>query len=221
MTFGAPSPNMLIVGIVKHARVSSLEQDSKEGFYYLPLSQAPSPQLQIAIRTRADAKTAAASIQSAMRQVDPNVAVYDFQWMQQRVDASLVGRRFLVVLLSTFAGLALLLAAIGLYGVISYGVRMRVRELGIRMALGAKRGDVLRLVIGQGMALAASGLVLGLIGTLGAGRVLESMLFATHLYHPVTLLATSLILSATVFLASYLPARRASKLDPMRTLREE
>jgi len=126
-----------------------------------------------------------------------------------------------VVLLSTFAGLALLLAAIGLYGVISYGVHMRVRELGIRMALGAGRADVLRLVLHRGMELAAAGLVLGVVATFLAGRVLSSMLYATRLFNPLTLLATASLLTATVLLASFLPARRASKLDPMRTLREE
>jgi len=156
-----------------------------------------------------------------VRQVDPNQAIYDMETLQQRIDSSLVGRRFLMVLLSVFAGLALLLSALGLYGVISYGVHMRLRELGIRMALGAGRSAVLRLVLRRGIELAAAGLILGVIATFLAGRVLSSLLFATSLFHPLTLLATSSLLAATILLASYLPARRASRLDPMQTLREE
>jgi predicted permease len=210
-----------IVGIVKHARVSSLEQDNKEGFYYLPLSQAPARGLDIVVRTKANPTSMADAIRNAVRQVDSNQAVYDLQTMEQRIDSSLVSRKFVVVLLSVFAGLALLLAAIGLYGVISYGVHMRVRELGIRMALGAGRGDVLRLVLRRGIELAMAGLAVGVVATFLAGRVLSSMLYATNLFNPLTLLATASLLTATVLLASYLPARRAARLDPIRTLREE
>ena len=212
---------MTIVGVVKHARVSSLEQDNKEGFYYLPISQSPSHGIDIVVRTNANPRSMSDAIRNAVRQVDSNQAVYDLRTMDELIDSSLVSRKFVVVLLSIFAGLALLLSALGLYGVISYGVHMRRRELGIRMALGAGRSDVLALVLRRGMELAIAGLAIGLIATFIAGRVLSSMLFATSLFNPMTLLATSALLAATVLLASYLPARRASKLDPMRTLREE
>jgi predicted permease len=221
ITFDPKQPPITIVGLVKHARVSSLEQDNKEGIYYLPLSQSPSRGLDIVVRTGANPSSMADAIRNAVRQVDSNQAVYDLRTLDQLIDTSLVSRRFIVVLLSMFAGLALLLSAIGLYGVISYGVHMRMRELGIRMALGAGRSDVLALVLRRGMEMAGAGLVIGLLATFVAGRVLSSMLFATSLFHPMTLLATSALLAATVLLASYLPARRASKLDPMRTLREE
>jgi predicted permease len=222
INFGDPKqPNITIVGLVAHARVSSLEQDNKEGFLYLALAQAPSSVLDIVVRTGANPTSMTDAIRNAVRQVDPNQAVYDLQAMQQRIDTSLVSRKFIVVLLSIFAGLALLLSALGLYGVISYGVHMRSRELGIRMALGAGRSNVLALVLRRGMEMAAAGLVIGLFATFLAGRVLSSMLFGTSLFHPMTLLATSALLAGTVLLASYLPARRASKLDPMRTLREE
>jgi ABC-type antimicrobial peptide transport system permease subunit len=132
-----------------------------------------------------------------------------------------MGRRFLVVLLSVFAGLALLLAAIGLYGVITYTVRLRTRELGIRMALGAQPADVLRLILSKGARLAGVGLVLGFAATFVLGRTLSSLLYQVTLFNPVTLILTSLLLSATVLFASYLPARRAARVDPVEALRYE
>ncbi|MEO8725062.1 MAG: ABC transporter permease [Acidobacteriaceae bacterium] len=216
-----PPITITIVGVVEHARKSSLESDNNEGFYYLPIAQSPRDTLQIVARTKGNPENLKAAIQNAVHAVDPNQAVYDFKSMEQRVDESLVGRRFLVVLLSIFAGLALLLAALGLYGVISYGVRLRVRELGLRMALGAQRGDVLRLVIKGGMQLAVIGIGIGLAATFLAGQAIASMLYKTSVYNPLTLIETAVLLTLVVLLASYLPARRASRLDPMRTLREE
>jgi putative ABC transport system permease protein len=169
----------------------------------------------------ADPESLVSSMQRAVGAVDASLPLYDLKTMEQRVDESLTGRRFLVLLLSAFAGLALLLAAVGLYGVISYSVRMRTRELGIRMALGAQRTDVMGLILGKGMQLAATGLVLGLAGTLAAGKVLSSLLYQTSLLNPLTLLTTISLLTATVLLACYVPARRAAALEPMRTLREE
>ena len=222
MGFGGDSPWMTIVGIVAHAKSSSLEADVKEGFYFLPLAQSPNQTGEIAIRTDSrDPEALAGAMQAAIRRVDPNQPLYTLQTMEQRVDSSLVGRRFLVVLLSIFAGLALLLAALGLYGVITYSVRLRTRELGIRVALGAERGDVLRLILGQGVRLAGLGLVLGLVATFVAGRALSSLLYNVSLFNPLTLLLTSLLLLATVLLASYLPAHGATKVQPMVALRDE
>jgi putative ABC transport system permease protein len=160
-------------------------------------------------------------MRSAIRAVDPSQPLYDLKTMTQRVDESLTGRRFLVLLLSGFAGLALLLAAVGLYGVISYSVRMRTRELGIRLALGAQREDVLRLILGMGLQLAAMGLILGLTSVLLVGRVLSSLLYHVSLLNPLTLLATAVVLASTVLLACYVPARRAAALEPMHTLRQD
>jgi predicted permease len=220
--FGGNSPWMTIVGIVAHAKSSSLEADVKEGFYFLPLTQSPNPGAEIAIRTDdAHPETLGSAMQAAIRRVDPNQPLYDLKTMEERVDSSLVGRRFLVVLLSIFAGLALLLAALGLYGVISYSVRLRTRELGIRVALGAERGDVLRLILGQGVRLALLGLSLGLVATFVAGRALSSLLYNVSLFNPLTLLLTSLMLLATVLVASYVPAHWATKVQPMVALRDE
>lgn len=222
ISFGDNSPWMTIVGIVAHAKSNSLEADVKEGFYFLPLAQSPNPGGEIAVRTESAApETVASAMQAAIRRVDPNQPLYNVKTMEERVDSSLVGRRFLVVLLSVFAGLALLLAALGLYGVISYSVRLRTRELGIRVALGARRGDVLRLILGQGVRLAGLGLVLGLMATFIAGRALSSLLYNVSLFNPLTLLLTSILLLATVLVASYLPAHWATKVQPMVALRDE
>jgi predicted permease len=222
INFGGTSPWMTIVGIIKHAKSSSLEADTTEGFFYLPVSQSPPMTASILVRTNnSHPASLASTLQAAIRVVDPNQPLYDMKTMDDRVDESLVSRRFLMLLLSTFAGLALLLAALGLYGVISYSVRQRTRELGIRMALGAQRTHVLRLILGNGMRLAMAGLALGLLGVFIAGRALSSLLYRVTLFNPLTLLVTAMLLTATVLLASYLPARRAAALDPVRTLRDE
>jgi predicted permease len=211
-----------IVGVVHHAKTSSLEADGTEGFYFLPLAQSPQNQVALAVRTDSShPENLASAIQAAIRAVDPNQPIYDPKTMEQRLDDSLMGRRFLVVLLSVFAGLALLLAALGLYGVITYTVRMRTRELGIRMALGAKPADVLHLVLSKGARLAGAGLLLGFFVTFVLGRTLSSLLYQVTLFNPFTLVLTSLLLSFTVLFASYLPARRAARVDPVVALRYE
>jgi ABC-type antimicrobial peptide transport system permease subunit len=221
--FGSNSPWMTIVGLVKHAKTSSLEADNTEGYFYQPLAQSSqNAAAAVVVRTRnLRTETLASSMQGAVRAIDPNMPLYDLKTMEQLVDQSLTGRRFLVLLLSTFAGLALLLAAVGLYGVINYSVRMRTRELGIRMALGAQRTDVLRLILGKGMQLAGAGLVIGLAGTLATGRVLSSLLYHVDLLNPITLFTTTILLASTVLFACYVPARRAAALEPMQTLRED
>jgi predicted permease len=222
INFGGNSPWMTIVGIVAHAKSSSLESDTTEGFYYLPIAQQGVPMAGVMVQTRGtDPEGVATAMQAAIRRVDPGQPLYDLKTMEQRVDASLISRRFLVVLLSAFATIALLLAALGLYGVISYTVTLRTRELGIRMALGAGRREVLRLIVNKGMQLALLGLAVGLLTTLVAGRALSSLLYRVSLFNPLTLVITSALLLGTVFLASYLPARWAAGLDPLVALRDE
>src|SRR5262249_15997204 len=158
--FGDASPWMRIVGIVAHAKSTALVSDNTEGFYYLSVAQSPPNTAEIVVRsTRMEGLSDA--LRTAIRRVDPTQPLYDIKTMDQRIDASLISRRFLVVLLSIFAGLALLLAALGLYGVISYTVRLRQRELGVRMALGADRMAVVKLVVGKGLRLAVMGMSLG------------------------------------------------------------
>jgi predicted permease len=210
-----------IVGVAKHARVSSLDSDTSEGIYYFPLAQTASSSASLVVRTDlSNPEQLRAGIESAIHAVDPNQPVYEFSTMEEWVDKSLVSRRFLVILLSAFAGLSLFLAVLGLYGVVSYMVKMRVREIGVRMALGAQRSDVVLMVLRTGAELAVTGSVLGIFAAFVLGHALASLLYKVSLYNPVTLLSTSALLGLVVLLASYLPAYRASRLDPMVTLRD-
>ena len=214
-------PWITIVGVAAHARASSLESDTNEGFYYLPLSQAPSPMASVVVRSSRGADNLITDLDAAVHANDSSIALYDVKTMEQRVNESLIGRRFVVFLLTTFAGLALLLAALGLYGVISYSVRLRTRELGVRMALGAQRGTVLGMVLLQGLRLAVIGLAGGFVAAIVLGRIFSSLLFKVSVVDFVPWLAAIAVLTATVLLASYLPARRAASIEPMTALRTE
>src|ERR1019366_1126313 len=158
---GVKGPWYTIVGVVAHARASSLESDTNEGFYYFNAAQLPQLSATIVVRSSRSSADLKGDLAAAVRSVESSVPIYDVKTMEQRVDESLIGRRFVVLLLTTFAGLALLLAALGLYGVISYSVRMRTRELGVRLALGAQRGEVMQLVLLQGLRLAVVGVIFG------------------------------------------------------------
>ncbi len=220
-SFASDSAWMTIVGVVGHTKASSLESETSEGFYYVPLAQMPSLSVGVVARTDGRPESLTQGMLAATRAVDSNQPLYDFKTMVERVNESLTGRRFLVILLSTFAGLALVLAALGLYGIISYMVRLRNRELGVRIALGATREDVLRLIMRDGSQLAALGFALGIALALVCGRILASLLYHVSLLNPPALFASSAVLAITILLACYLPARRAAKVDPMVALRYE
>jgi putative ABC transport system permease protein len=153
--------------------------------------------------------------------VDSSIPIYDVETMEQRVDESLIGRRFVVLLLTTFAGLALLLVALGLYGVVSYSVRLRTRELGVRMALGAQRNNVLQLVLLQGVRLAVIGIVCGVLAAIALGRIFTSLLFQVGALQAAPWMVAIAVLLTVVLLATYLPARRAASIEPMQALRTE
>jgi len=214
-------PWYTIVGLTSHARASSLESDTNEGFYYLALAQSPSPTAAVMARSTRPAESVATDLAAAVRAVDSSVPIYDVKTMEERVNDSLTGRKFVVILMGVFAVLALLLSAVGLYGVISYSVRLRTRELGVRMALGAQRGRVLQLVLMQGLRMAALGVVLGLVMAAVFGRVFSSLLFKISMLHVGPWAAATAVLVATVLLATYLPARRAASIEPMKALRIE
>ncbi len=214
-------PWYTIVGIVGHARASSLESDTNEGFYYFPLAQVPIGSADIVVRSSRSPQDLTGDLGAAVRSVDSGIPLYDVKTMEERVNESLIGRRFVVLLLTTFAGLALLLAALGLYGVISYSVRLRTRELGVRMALGAQRSNVLQLVLLQGARLAVIGVACGVIGATAVGRIFSSLLFQVGVLSALPWLLASGLLLAVVLLATYLPARRAASIEPMEALRTE
>jgi predicted permease len=187
---------------------------------FIPYAQRTTSSVRIVVRTAGDPLAQAPAIRAEVRALDPELPLTDFTPLEQLVSASVARPRFYTALLTLFAAVALALAATGIFGVMSYTVAQRRREIGIRIALGARAPDVLRMVVGRAMALAGAGLVLGTIVALALGRVLRRQLFGVHLLDPVTLGAVVLVLGGSAAAASYLPARRAASLDPARTLRE-
>jgi predicted permease len=210
------APWATIVGIVGHVRHTDLSGESTKGVYYYPLFQRPTPYMYFEIKIAGDPLVLAAAIREAVRAVDPAQPVFDLKSMDQRVAGSLGARRFAVRVLGFFAALAMLLAGIGIYGVISYAVTQRTQEIGIRMALGAERGAVRAMILKQGMRLALAGVLLGLAAAAALARLLTSQLFHVSAFDPATFAGMAVILAA-----SYLPARRATRVDPMVALRHE
>jgi putative ABC transport system permease protein len=175
----------------------------------------------ITIRTTADASTVVRAATAFIRDQDPNLAVADVRTMDDVVSSSLAQRRLIVQLIGLFALVALVLAAVGIYGVIAYMVTQRTQEIGIRMALGAQRGRVLRMIVGEAMALTAAGVALGVTGALLLTRLLKDLLFHVAPRDPLTLAAVTAMLVLVAFAASYLPGRRATRVDPVIALRAE
>jgi putative ABC transport system permease protein len=187
----------------------------------VPFVQSPWPQAGLAVRTFGDPASMTKSITAVVRSVDPNLPLDQVKTMDQLVDESLAGDRFSTVLFSGFAGVALLLAAIGIYGVMSFAVAQRTHEIGLRIALGAGPNQVLRLVLQEGMVLAFLGLLVGLAGTYFVGRVMKTLLYQVNAMDPAAISAVAAVLLLSAFFACYIPARRATQVDPMVALREE
>jgi putative ABC transport system permease protein len=190
---------------------------------YTPLAQTPSIGGSEALLVRGDGTPSllASGVRSSIRALDPELAVFGMEPLAETLSQSVGERRFVMLVLAVFAALALLLAAIGVHGVLSYNVARRTREIGIRMALGAEPGRVTALVVAQGMRLAAVGLGLGLVGALLFARALSSLLFGVSSSDPATFLAVLGVIGGSALLASYLPARRAVRVDPISALRQE
>ena len=211
-----------IIGVVAHSKRSALVGESGKGMRYYSLLQTGAANGFLVARTTGDPAALAATIRQAVKDVDPShAAAYDQQTMEQRVAESLGPRRFAVTLLSLFAAIALVLAALGLYGIVSYSVALRTQEIGIRMALGARRLEVLSMVVGQGLRLLAAGVAAGLVVAFALAQALSSQLFEVSAFDPTTLLAMVMVMVAVAALASYIPARRAARVDPIVALRYE
>ncbi len=210
----------VIVGVVADVHAESLDSAAKPELSY-PYTQGTEPLISLAIRTRDDPRALLPQIRHALAQVDPDQGFYAERTMSDLLAASLATRRFNLQLLGGFALLAMLLAAVGLYGVIAFSVSQRTREIGIRAALGAERGRIATLVVGEGAKLAAVGLLLGVAGSLAATRVLRGLLFQVKATDPATLFGVLAFLGVVVLLACYIPARRAARIDPTDALRNE
>jgi putative ABC transport system permease protein len=209
-----------IVGIVGDVRQTSLASNPKPGVFLSTL-QEPTTPVYLVARAHGDPKQLIKAIQGEIRAMDRDMPIDDVKTMDEYVSDSVAAPRFNTILLGSFAALALVLAAVGIFGVISYSVAQRTQELGIRRALGAGTGNVMRLVLGQGMGLTAIGVAIGLAGALALARLIQSLLFSVTAADVVTYIAVAVVLSTVAFVASYLPARRAAKIDPTVALRYE
>jgi predicted permease len=217
---GGPAVSCEIVGVVRDSKYLSLGEDSRP-FLFVPFSQYPQPAMSLHVRTSGSSNDTAAAIRREVQSIDPNLPAFNVMSLAENVDISLFPARFGAFLLAVFGFLALLIASIGIYGVMSYGVSERTHEMGIRMALGARAGDVLRLVILRGMVLALIGVLIGAVLALASTRVVKSYLYDVSVTDPLTFAGIGLLLLGVALLACYIPARRATKVDPLVALRYE
>ena len=209
-----------VIGVVGHVMQNS-PKDDEHTQLYRPFSQQAQGQLGFAIRTRGDPAALEPAVRRLVLSIDPQQPIYDVRAMEERVSGSSSQPRFLSLLLGLFAAVAATLAAVGIYGVMSYTVAQQTRELGIRMALGAETSSVLRLVLNKGLILAGVGIALGIGGALALGKVVAAQLFQTKAADPIVFLGVSLGLVVVALFATLVPARRATRVDPMVALRSE
>jgi predicted permease len=213
------NPWSTVVGVVKNIKHDGLDVDGVPHIY-VPLNQFVGRSLSLALRTSSPASTLEPQIRGAIQSVDPGLPVFGVTSLDQVLDASLASRRFSANLVAGFAGGALLLASIGIYGLLAYMVGQRSREIGLRLALGAQRADVLRLVLGKGVVLAGLGIVAGVIFSASTASMMASLLYGVRPHDPAVFLMVPLLLLVVAIAASYIPAWRATKVDPIVALRE-
>jgi ABC-type antimicrobial peptide transport system permease subunit len=215
-------PWFTIVGVVGDVRQASLALNETDAVYTTPMQwYFPDNTMSLVVRTRGDAATLAPAVRRAIWSVDKDQPIKRVATMDSLLAATAAERRFALILFEAFGLVALVLAAIGLYGVLSGSVTERTREIGIRLALGAQTSAVLKLVLWQGLKLSAIGIGLGLLGALALTRLLQSLLYGISATDPLTFTAIALLLLSVALLACWLPARRATKVDPMIALRYE
>lgn len=213
-------PWLTVVGVVGRVKHESLDSDPRIAFY-LAQTQYPVRAMTLVLRSQGDPSALSPAIKKELRGIDPDLPMYSVRTMNERVTESLARRKFSMFLLGLFAGFALALATIGIYGVMAYLVNQGTREIGIRMALGATQRQILKLVVFQGMTLTVSGVVVGLAAAFVFTRLMRSLLFGINAADPLTFCSISLLLTIVALLAIYIPAKRAARVDPMLCLRTE
>jgi putative ABC transport system permease protein len=209
-----------IIGVVADVKHFGLDAEARPSMY-LPHTQIPSRHMSLVVRTNSGPQPVAPAVRSIVASLDPLLAVSGIQTMESLIADSIAVPRFTLLIFVTFSGLALVLAAVGVYGVMSYTVAQRTAEIGIRMALGAQHRDVLKTVLGQGMTMTAVGLAAGLAAGTVVTRAISRLLFGISPTDPATFISIAAILAAVSFIACYLPARRAMRVDPVVALRYE
>ena len=218
---GNPNPSYsTIIGIVGHVENYGVGEKTRVQLYY-PYHQITPGYLTFVLRTSIEPAALAPAVRTAMRELEPTLPVFNLRTMDDLFDGTVTNQRIMLTILSALAGLAILLAAIGLYGVLSYVVGQRTREVGIRIALGATNATVRKLIIGQGLRLAALGLAVGVLGAVMLAKLMGSLIYGVSPYDPLSLGAVALLIVAIGVLSSWFPARRATRVDPMTALRSE
>jgi putative ABC transport system permease protein len=217
---GSDSPWYTVVGVVGDMRRQGLEREALPQIFVSLAQSHPPSNVALFIRTSsADPLAMAGALRAAVGRVEKQVLIYGVAPLEERLGSYLAQRRFQTSLLTGFSVVALLMAAVGIYGLIQYSIATRTQEIGLRMAIGAQPGDIFRMMIGEGLRLSLTGVALGLVGALWLGRAGSSLLFGVTASDPLTFAAVSLLLTAVATAACYLPARRAMRVDPIRALR--
>jgi predicted permease len=214
-------PAFTVIGVVGSVKVSELTEQNPVGLVYFHYKQVPLRGMHLAVKTARDGEPVLGAVRREAARLDSELPLYDVKTMDERLERSLLARRASMVLCLVFAGLALLLAAIGIYGVLAYAVTQRTREFGVRIALGARAADVLGMVFRQGLTLALVGVVIGVAGAYFLSRLMTSLLFEVKPADPGVFVLAALLLSAAAAMASLAPSLRATTIDPVITLRYE
>jgi putative ABC transport system permease protein len=212
---------LTVVGVVGRVKMESLSQDSNRVQGYISAAQSPPSGMTVVLKATGDPNTLLASAREQLKAIDVDQPIYNIRSMNDIRSESVAPERLNLTLLSIFAAIALILAIVGIYGVMSYSVTQRTHEIGIRLAIGAQPRDVFRMILGHGMLLTLIGIGAGLLGAFGLTRLMATMLFGVKPTDPLTFAGVAVLLTAVALIACYIPGRRATKVDPVNSLRYE